>query len=123
MRFNTNEHNFINLGVLLKYDVEKTVDFSPIKVNKRQDGKSTLVRQDAKFGRLTRNARDSEAVRTETSARGEEKGGEASELGRLSRRTLSPSALGVAFVGAGSYAQGNILPNLPKLANVARVAM
>ncbi|MBQ9127744.1 MAG: Gfo/Idh/MocA family oxidoreductase, partial [Thermoguttaceae bacterium] len=42
---------------------------------------------------------------------------------RLLTRTLPESTLGVAFVGAGSYAQGNILPNLPKCANVSRVAV
>ncbi len=93
------------LGVLLKYDVEKKVDFSPILVvGSENKGNYGLAQRGI-------NSED----------------GASSEASQVSapflRRTTPESTLGIAFVGAGSYAQGNILPNLPKLPNVERVAV
>lgn len=88
------------LGVLLKYDVEKSVDFSPISVS---EGKNARTEGDKTVAATSKNATG------------------VSE--RFSTRTLPASTLGVGVVGAGSYAQGNILPNLPKRADVSRVAV
>lgn len=91
------------LGVLLKYDVEKEVDFSPISVS---ETKNARPGQTAANGKKEENAEGATGV---------------SE--RFLRRTLPASTLGVGVVGAGSYAQGNILPNLPKRPDAARVAV
>lgn len=123
------------LGVVLKYDVEKKVDFSPIPVaeaeNKAkkqiaqntQDSQSGQDAQNAQSGELGGNKEEKkDGEKITTNARGV-----ADELGepsaRFIRRTTAKSTLGIAFVGAGSYAQGNILPNLPKLSCVDRVAV
>lgn len=98
------------LGVLLKYDAEKNVDFSPI------DG------ADSKNARLKENetvARETGNIKEEGNASIGQKDG----AGVGKRRAIPTSTLGVGFIGAGSYAQGNILPNLPKRANISRVAV
>ncbi|MBQ9798525.1 MAG: bi-domain-containing oxidoreductase [Thermoguttaceae bacterium] len=101
------------LGVLLKYDVEKPVDFSPISVSEpkgaRIKGKATVA-----------------SVATNGEERGNAEFGQKNATGvseRRAVRTLPESTLGVGFIGAGSYAQGNILPNLPKRTDIARIAV
>ena len=97
------------LGVLLKYNAEKKVDFSPVAVLE------------------TKDTRNKQATIETNKANGEDKGlregGAASVSECFKNRTLPESTLGVAFIGAGSYAQGSILPNLPKRPNVSRVAV
>ena len=101
------------LGVLLKYDVKKSVDFSPISVLKLEE---EGVKQNNAVGKV--------AVNSEKEGNTGERQENATGVSeRFLARTLSPSTLGVGFIGAGSYAQGNILPNLPKLPNVSRVAV
>lgn len=101
------------LGVLLKYDVEKTADFSPIRVSK---GKETRFAQNkAVAGDAANSEKEERAKEAQNNATG------VSE--RFLVRTLPATTLGVGFIGAGSYAQGNILPNLPKRADVSRVAV
>ena len=101
------------LGVLLKYDVEKTADFSPISVSK------------AKVTRFAQNkAVAGDAANSEKEERAKEAQNNATGVSeRFLVRTLPATTLGVGFIGAGSYAQGNILPNLPKRADVSRVAV
>jgi len=98
------------LGVLLKYNVEKDVDFSPITVFESKDAR---IRKDKTVVEVAANGGNE----------GTERKGATGVSERFLARTLSESTLGVAFVGAGSYAQGNILPNLPKRANISRVAV
>ena len=101
------------LGVLLKYNAEKSVDLSPVAVLEAKDA---------------RNKRNNAVATIETNkTNGEDKGIREEETASVSEcfktRTLPESTLGVAFIGAGSYAQGSILPNLPKRPNVSRVAV
>ncbi len=98
------------LGVLLKYDVEKKVDFSPIDILKP---KNRGIGENKTF-----------ATNGESEERAEKKGESWSGVSkRCLGRTLPASTLGVGFIGAGSYAQGNILPNLPNLPKTSRVAV
>lgn len=101
------------LGVLLKYDVEKEVDFSPIRVGRRKDAR--IGRAGAVAGSGVNSEEKGNTENGQTSAADASK--------RRPLRTLPASTLGVGFIGAGSYAQGNILPNLPKLPNISRVAV
>lgn len=98
------------LGVLLKYDVGKKVDFSPIGVGESKDRaiseNKTLASNRVKEGKTGNEAEGLTGV---------------SE--RFLVRSLPTATLGVGFIGAGSYAQGNILPNLPKRADIARIAV
>ncbi len=101
------------LGVLLKYDVKNDADFSPICVFKAED---------AQFGQNGTTLSDA-ANNAEEEKRTEGRKNASGVSDRFLVRTLPASTLGVGFIGAGSYAQGNILPNLPKRTDVARVAV
>ena len=98
------------LGVLLKYDVKKNADFSPICVFESKDAR---IKQDKTIAKVASDKENTEAVRKDATSVSE----------RFLVRTLPESTLGVGFIGAGSYAQGNILPNLPKRSDISRVAV
>jgi putative Mg2+ transporter-C (MgtC) family protein len=80
------------LGVLLKYDVEKDVDFSPISVAEIKNARNEQLRLDADLGADGENGKSKELRQNCGSGVSE----------RFLTRTVPESALGIGFIGAGT---------------------